>query len=397
MREWFSVDSCSSARGAVAARCALPIWLPTAAAKACLLGVLSLGALGCAPTRPAVEGPRYVFAWPFIDTAKMAPRGGTTRGEDVSLAESPSPSWVALQASGLSSFDRDREAIRAMAGDYRASFDFLETVVFTAPFTPSAPYRSWGTERVYVVEDRGDFISLQHVLEMVFVDEDGNRQGPFVQKHWRQDWQFEPASLHEFVGRRRWQRRDLTRAERRGAWSQAVYQVDDTPRYSSAGRWEHGPASSTWTGGRTGRPLPRREHSVRKDYDLLSAVNRHTIVPAGWIHEEDNLKTVLPEATAPATAKAREIGVNRYERVRDFDFSASDAYWAATGPLWAEVRRAWTERLSQSDDLRIATKCGDTPVYMALFGYAQKFEGQTPPSADETRAYVGELIDCIVE
>ena len=53
----------------------------------------------------------------------------------------------------------------------------LMVVVFDAPHLPSKPYRSWGTERVYVAEDRGDFISLQHILTMVFIDENGEQAG----------------------------------------------------------------------------------------------------------------------------------------------------------------------------------------------------------------------------
>lgn len=360
---------------------------------ALLLGVLL--ACGCG-ARARDAGPGYVFSWPFIDTSEMSPRGGTTRGEAVVLSSGPSPAWQALQSEKGTAFEKDRKAILAMAGDYRASFDFLETVVFEPPFSPSKPYRSWGTERVYVLEDRGDFISLQHVLEMVFVDEDGKRQGPFVQKHWRQDWQYEPEFFHEYVGQRHWTRRDVRPAERGGSWSQSVYQVDDTPRYASVGRWEHGPSYSSWQGGRTGRPLPRREHSVRQDYDLLAAVNRHTILPHGWVHEEDNLKTVLsPSPAGEPSAKAREVGVNRYDLLEGFDFGPANEYWRATGPLWAEVRSAWDAKLASSRELDIATTCDGTPVYVGLFTYAEKLQGDAPPSQDEMRAHVTELVDCV--
>ena len=359
-------------------------------------GLLAASLSGCAASRPASSAPRYVFAWPFIETSDMAPRGGTTKGEEVRIATGPSAAWKTLQQPGLSKFERDRAAILAMAGDYRASFDFLETVVFEPPHLPAKPYRSWGTERVYVVEDRGDEISLQHILEMVFLDEDGNRQGPVVQKHWRQDWVYEPASVHEYVGRRHWTRRAVGANERRGAWSQSVYQVDDTPRYASVGRWEHDANASVWTGSETGRPLPRRESSVRDDYDLLVAVNRHTILPNGWTHEEDNLKTVLGASRGDAsTAKAREMGVNRYERLADFDFDAADAYWEATGPLWAEVRRQWRAKLAASSELDVATTCDGTPVFVSLFTYGQKYEEGSPPPPAEMREDVATLLDCI--
>ncbi len=361
-----------------------------------ITGLLAATLSGCAASRPESSAPRYVFAWPFLETSDMAPRGGTTTGEEVRIATGPSRAWKTLQQPGLSQLERDRAAILAMAGDYRASFDFLETVVFEPPHEPAVPYRSWGTERVYVVEDRGDEISLQHVLEMVFIDEDGNRQGPVVQKHWRQDWVYEPESVHEYVGRRRWKRRPVGTQERRGAWSQSVYQVDDTPRYASVGRWEHDASASVWTGSETGRPLPRRESSVRDDYDLLVAVNRHTILPNGWTHEEDNLKTVLgPSRGEPSTAKAREIGLNRYERLVDFDFDAADAYWEATGPLWAEVRLQWREKLAASPELGVATSCDGTPVFVSLFTYGRKFQEGSPPPPAEMRDYVATLIDCI--
>mgnify|MGYP006197439051 CR=1 FL=1 len=52
---------------------------------------------------------------------------------------------------------------------------------------------------------------------------------------------------------------------------------------------------STWISDETWRPLPRREFSVRKDYEVLVGTNRHTITPDGWLQEENNLKRVLPE------------------------------------------------------------------------------------------------------
>lgn len=366
--------------------------------RALWIGLLVAVLASCTASRPEADDPGYVFAWPFIDTSGMAPRGGTTKGEPVEVATGPSIAWQSLQADGLSKYERDRAAILAMAGDYRASFDFLETIVFEPPHRPAQPYRSWGTEKVYVVEDSDDKISLQHILQMVFIDEEGNRQGPFVQKHWRQDWVYEPASVHEYVGRRHWKRRRLTGSERRGAWSQSVYQVDDTPRYASVGTWQHAPEGSVWTGGQTGRPLPRRESTVRKDYDLLTAVNRHTILPNGWTHEEDNLKTVLPENSGePSTARSREMGVNRYEQILNFDFSAADAYWEATDPLWAEVRRQWDAKLAASSELDVATTCDETPAFVSLFTYGEAFEKGQPPTAEETRAYVADLIDCITK
>src|SRR5262245_21769993 len=123
-----------------------------------LAAAAAVGLLGCATRPPAA--PPYVFAWPFLEVP-MQPRGRPTRGAPVTLATEPSEAWQRLQTAGPEGRPRDRAAILAMAGDYRASFDFLETILFEPGATPARPYRSWGTERIYVIEDRGDFISLQ--------------------------------------------------------------------------------------------------------------------------------------------------------------------------------------------------------------------------------------------
>jgi hypothetical protein len=190
----------------------------------------------------------------------------------------------------------------------------------------------------------------------------------------------------------------MGRAEQRGRWSPTVYQVDDTPRYASIGSWVHEPSFSSWTGSATGRPLPRREHTVRHDYDLLTAVNRHTILSHGWVHEEDNLKQVMSDTTgaAPRT-KAREIGVNRYDRIRGFDFSAADAYWRTTGPLWAIVRKAWEDRLADADSLRVVTHCEGTQIFVRLFEYAATLEDGATPSPSAMKAFVDQLVDCVAK
>ena len=112
-------------------------------------------------------------------------RGGTTKGVPVEVDLSASPGWQKLQKA-LTNKDKDRAAILAMAGPYQASFEFLETVGFTTSYKLDRPYRSWGTEYVYVVENKRDFISLQHIMVMFF-DDDGKTVGPMVMKHWRQD------------------------------------------------------------------------------------------------------------------------------------------------------------------------------------------------------------------
>ncbi|MFO7324901.1 MAG: hypothetical protein DIU62_004205 [Pseudomonadota bacterium] len=335
-----------------------------------LLAGLAAGLVMAA--EPAGEGrvPRYTFSWPLGADAP-APRGGTTRGAPVKLATGPSAEWQALQAPDLAPQERDRRAILAMAGTYRVTFDFLEVATFPDEGQRPRPYQSWGTEKVYVDRDEPGFVSLVHILEMRVVGEDGRISEPMVTKHWRQDWRYEPAYVIEHEDGRRWRRRTLSAEERRGAWSQTVYQVDESPRYGSVGRWEHNASFSSWIGGETARPLPRREWSVRNDYQLLYGTNRHTILPRGWLHEENNLKRTVGNAPLPYVG--REYGVARYERIVDADFAAADRYYEATREFWDAVLEVWEDVWSTNEVVEVTANSDQSGAFAGLFQLAEAF------------------------
>ncbi len=314
---------------------------------------------------------QYTFSWQFLDQGSMAPRGGSSRGAPVDLVTAPTADWRRLREPGMSSRERDRRAILAMAGPYRTSFDFIETVGFSEDYRPARPYQSWGTEYVYVVADEPDFISLQHIMVMRVQGDDGEISEPLVMKHWRQDWHYQARRLHTFRGDRTWAARELPDEGTAGRWLQAVYQVDDSPRYMAMGRWEHLDNYSSWTSEETWRPLPRRESSVRDDYDVLSGTNRHTITPTGWVQEEYNSKVVLDEAGHPERILARETGLARYERIAGFDWSAGDAYWQRTAPFWSVVRETWDGLFENNPQLVFNEAANDVPLFALMFQLAE--------------------------
>jgi hypothetical protein len=345
-----------------------------------------------APAMPKakLESPpqRYTFSYPLSDDPSLAPRGGTTRGPEVDVDKEPSAAWLALQEPNLSPKERDRRAILAMAGGYRVTFDFLEIVDFRPEPSRSKPYQSWGTEYVYVAEDRGNFISLQHLLVMRIIDKTGKVTDPFVTKHWRQDWSYEERNVVEYVGRETWKRRALAKKDVEGTWAQAVYQVDDSPRYESIGRWEHTTGESTWISGDTWRPLPRREWTVRKDYDVLIGTNRHTVLATGWVQEENNLKGVTEAAgklRASLPYLGREYGVARYQRIRNYDFSAGDKYFERTRSFWADVRSAWDQRFAKSPSITLTQPVDQGQLFVPFFKYADSLVDaeKTADQADE--------------
>ena len=361
------------------------------------LALLLSGSVLNAQTAVETQG-RFTFSWPFTSGDAMVPRGGTSRGAPVRLAHGPSPQWLALQEPGISAFERDRRAILAMAGDYRTSFDFIETVGFSAGFEPARPYQSWGTERIYVVEDSPQRIVLQHVMAMFITDAQGKVRGPFVQKHWRQQWDYEPERIHTYIGHGRW--RADTPESTAGQWAQTVYQVDDSPRYAALGRWEHNGSFSAWLSDTTIRPLPRRESSVRSDYTALVGTNRHTVLPGGWVQEEENLKTVLGaegEISDSTPYVARELGVNRYERIDEFDFSGADRYWQATGEFWSQVRAAWDRIFERRDRFTFVEEVDGVALWQEMFDYAARIEAGESYDARSARRFAEQTLERYVD
>lgn len=309
----------------------------------------------------------HVFAWPFIDALKMQPRGGMTRGSEVKLDLKPSQAWNAANAQGLTRRERDRQAILAMAGDFRVSFDFIETAGFTRNYQPPRPYFSWGTEHVAVIESRADFVSLQHTLVMYFEHPETNKTEVMTMKHWRQDWTYEDESLHVYLGKNTWEQRNAKRVE--GRWSQAVYQVDDSPRYEVMGRWSHTGGVHTWKSDTASRPLPRREFSARDDYNILAGEHVITITPNGWIHTQQNRKENLPDF-GKREVLALEYGVNRYERITEPSLAPASEEWVKVALYWAEVRKKWAEVYALNKRFKIHQKVDGKTLWEHHFSYA---------------------------
>lgn len=354
-----------------------------------------------APTKEGDDKPSaFLFGWGSVPVDRAESRGGTSKGAPVTLAKPvalPSPAMAAAK----NDFERDRAAILSLAGEYRVSFHFLETLGLTETFQPDRPYHSWTTERVHLVEDTGKRISLQHTLEMYFIEDDGKVSEPSLVKHWRQDWTYEDREILAYLGDSTWEKHTIGSDEVKGAWSQAVFQVDDGPRYETLGRWEHRGNLSCWTSESFLRPLPRREHSVRKDYEVLDGFHRIVLTPTGWIHEQHAWKRVAGEATKDATAPAflaAEIGLDRYERITAPELTASRDYWEKTEPYWSIMRRVWDKTFAASDRFQLKDKVEGEPLYDRLFAPADAIaEGAETFDPAAAEAEVTEAIAAFVE
>lgn len=284
------------------------------------------------------------------------------------------------------SFQQDRDSILAMTGDFKVTFDFTETVSFVSGYELKDPKLSGGHESVRVVEDRGDYISLQHTLVV------GPDDAPIVVKHWRQDWRYQPERVLVFVGGNAWEWREVPMSEQAGAWSQTVYQVDDAPRYGAVARWTYEDGLAEWTPPQEWRPLPRRDMTTRDDYHAVDAVNRHAITPWGWVHEQDNSKLIL---SSGPTALVREVGINTYRKSEDYPISAAEDYWAATGDYWAGIRAEWARIEAENERFAITIKGETEDLYMPLLTLADAVEAgdkELEPALAEARTVINSFV-----
>ncbi len=343
------------------------------------------------PKKLEAEDKSYVFGWGALPSEIAKPRGGTTRGTPVEIAPARSLPLEEI-ASQPDAFERDRAAILSLAGNYKASFHFLETMGLFPEHKPARPYHSWSTEQVRVLEDHGEFISLQHTLVMHFQQEDGSIIGPIVMKHWRQDWTYQDTDLHTFRGAGTWERDTRSPDSVKGAWSQAVWQVDDSPRYEAIGRWKHEGNRSLWIGENSWRPLPRREYSVRDDYGVMEGFHRIIITPTGWIHEQNNWKRVAGDSAKTPDYRGHEIGLDRYELITSPDLSKADEYWEKTGPYWAAVRQVWKEVYAEKERFSLKGKVDGRSQFEHHFEYAGTLDEGEPWDPEAGAAFAREII-----
>ena len=250
-----------------------------------------------------------------------------------------------VRAGATASVEADRRDILAMAGDYKVRFDMQEATSWRAGYTPLPPKVSGGYESVRVIENSPRRIVLQHLL---VVDIDGKSH---IVKHWRQDWDYEPARILVYTGPDTWRYEPVSAADRKGRWSQTVWQVDDSPRYAGIGKWETIAGVRQWTSNRTLRPLPRRDAIRGPGYDRFLGVNRHAGTPTGWVHWQDNTK--LGEVDGKMVPFVQEYVLNTYTKFDGYNVKAADEYWAATRGMWAAVRAEWDRIAATKGGIRL--------------------------------------------
>ena len=305
----------------------------------------------------------------------------------LALASAPAPALadkpiVQTEDAAKAAFEADRQTILAMAGDFKVTFDMQESTPWMEGYEPLERKISGGYESVRVIEDTGTRIVLQHLLVT------GDDENPYIVKHWRQDWEYEPARILTYSGGDTWEWSEVPERMRAGRWSQTVYQVDDSPRYAGWGQWETTQGIKRWRSNWTARPLARRDAIRNPVYDHYMGINRHQLTPNGWIHWQDNTKMISPKdgAAGEATPVVQEYVLNTYERFDGYNVAAAEAYWEKTKGYWDKVRAKWDAVAEANGGIRIeqeagsGTKIADELLILADLIKAGK---ETPEAASE--------------
>jgi len=253
-------------------------------------------------------------------------------------------------------FEKDRKAIKSLAGFYEVNFNYAETTAPDTAYKFSKPYESHGSEWAEIIVDEPKRIVIQHILAI---------NDTTVIKHWRQDWTYEDPEIMLYTQDNAWKKVKLNPADIKGKWTQKVYQVDDSPRYQGFGTWSHVGGHDSWQS-ETDSPLPRRESTVRKDYNVLNRGSRITITKDGWMFEQDNKKIVR----TPNGDKllAVEKGYEEFSKIEPKVFAYAQKWWASQHAYWADVRNVWSDVIkSNSTSLKVDTKAGGKLLYETLF------------------------------
>lgn len=247
--------------------------------------------------------------------------------------------------------DSDKQAIKDMCGCFSVTFKYTETFAPEVDYEKAYDYNAEALEWAQVIEEDDNTISIQHLLVL---------HDTMVIKHWRQDWLYENQDLFVYDKDNHWKYKKLDEASVKGQWTQKVYQVDDSPRYSGSATWIHNDGKHYWEN-TSDSPLPRREFSKRSDYNLFRRGNRHEITSTGWIHEQDNDK-IIRQTGKEDVLLVQEKGYNVYTKVDNSLCKAATTWWKNNKDFWANTRAEWNKIFERRTDITLKKEVDNLPL-----------------------------------
>ncbi len=255
-----------------------------------------------------------------------------------------------------------RQAIDKLCGCFEVNFKYAET------FSPDANYKyhdreeTGGTaELALPVEVSDKKIVIQHLLVV------GTNT---VVKHWREEWSYENPVIWKYKGDRTWVKETVPAEQVKGKWTQTVWEVADEPRYQGFSQFVNLDRKIIWQN-TTDAPLPRREYSVRSDYNILKRTNRINITDSGYLHEQDNQKIIRSNGADKLLVE--EKGLNSYQRLPEKECQAAKDYWENNKDYWGRVRKVWADYIDTHDTISLKNKIDGKFLHEYLIAQAKEY------------------------
>ncbi len=255
-----------------------------------------------------------------------------------------------------------KQNIEKLCGCFDVEFKYAET------FSPDPDYKfhdreeiSGGTELIMPVEVSDTKFVLQHLL--VITDS-------IIIKHWREDWSYENPVIWKYKGDKVWAKEQLNPDAVKDKWTQAVWEVSDAPRYQGSSDWINTDGKIFWQN-TTDAPLPRREYSVRSDYNILKRTNRLIFTDSGWTHEQDNQKIIRTGNSDKLLVG--EKGINTYKRIDDKSCASAKLYWEKNKNFWTRVRKAWEDYTATHSTIELKMQVNGKALHDFLFDLAKDY------------------------
>jgi len=256
---------------------------------------------------------------------------------------------------------KDVEAIKSMCGCYEVTFKFAETFNYSkdSTYTPSKNKIAYAVEWIDLTYIDKNSLIIQHILQM------GKDSNAYIMKHWRQDWNYQNREFLIYDHNNKWNKLETSYKSTKGQWTQKVYQVDDSPRYEGSASWAYIDDKIFWEN-KVDAPLPRRERSIRSDYNVLNRGNRIEITNEGWIHKQNNQK-ILRSDTTNDILIASEYGINSYVKINDDRCKYAKIWWNKKSEKWKIVRKEWKLVFEQNDTISLKPNHEEKPLWEYLF------------------------------
>ena len=263
------------------------------------------------------------------------------------------------------------EVINKICGCFDVTFKYAET------FSPDKNYKyhereeiSGGKELAFPVEINDKKISIQHLL--IVTDS-------MIVKHWREEWTYENPIIWKYTDTKTWVKQTLKQDEVKGKWTQTVWEVSDEPRYQGYGQFAKVNGEVIWQS-KTDAPLPRREYTVRNDYNILNRTNRLHITDSGYIHEQDNKKIIRKDGNDKLLVE--EKGINSYKRIANNECNAAKIYWDKNNAYWLKVKTIWASYLNTHNSIQLNIKVEGKVLHKYLYDLLDDYNDKKIPEAE---------------